>query len=379
MATTNPQDQELPVDLFFSGFSSDEELPPLQADFGEDSFQRCAANVAGPSGGLDSWSQFASPASTPAPAKQVGAFPSYDPLVANLTTGAQSQATWNCPQCNSVMSVFAISCPCGFTTCCDGNDGGSSLEFPAQSKVMPSPWTGNSSDSDSSSEASPAPTTTSPVTAVMTTTTAKKRSFRCDKAPSCTSIFSSKAELDAHVASHHCLEATEARERKLRHQLRDVEQNHAVLREYSNLLRKMLASAQVKVSASTNPFNAVGGRPKRLFRCTKSDAAKVKVEHAPPQKMRKRSRPRARVCKVEPKPAVALPTPKPLADNNARDQDHGDLAFPTFSDADLMFMGEGQEWGLPSTKGLDSKQDPFAAGQLQAAPYLAVAAAEASW
>ena len=97
------------------------------------------------------------------------------------------------------------------------------------------------------------------------------------RAPAAAAVGNSKVTLVTALANKaerkatSCMEATEARERELRQQLRSVEQSHAILREYSNLLRKLLASAQVKVSSTTNPFNVVGGRPKRLFRCAKGE------------------------------------------------------------------------------------------------------------
>lgn len=96
--------------------------------------------------------------------------------------------------------------------------------------------------------------------------------FRC-KRPACTCAFPSKAALRAHQKAFHTLEATETRERALHAELQQVEQNHAVLREYSNMLRKLLASAQVKVSRMINPFNLYGSRPKRLFRSSKGKVA----------------------------------------------------------------------------------------------------------
>lgn len=95
--------------------------------------------------------------------------------------------------------------------------------------------------------------------------------FRCTATAKCSGVFASQEQLAAHVRTYHSLEATEAREKALRTQLQGVEQNHAVLREYSNLLRKLLNSAQVKISAAVNPFNVLGGRPKRLFRSSRSD------------------------------------------------------------------------------------------------------------
>lgn len=100
----------------------------------------------------------------------------------------------------------------------------------------------------------------------------KQSNHRC-KHPSCNSSFNSKTELRAHQKSYHSLEATESRERALHNELQQVEQNHAILREYSNMLRKLLASAQVKVPRMINPFNLYGSRPKRLFRSSKAKAA----------------------------------------------------------------------------------------------------------
>ena len=95
--------------------------------------------------------------------------------------------------------------------------------------------------------------------------------FRCTN-KLCSATFRSKAQLTAHQTTHHSLDATEQRERQLQSKLREVEQNHAVLREYNNLLRKLLASSQVKVARVINPFNVYGSRPKRLFRSSKSKA-----------------------------------------------------------------------------------------------------------
>jgi hypothetical protein len=99
-------------------------------------------------------------------------------------------------------------------------------------------------------------------------------SYRCKRA-ACAAAFINKAELRAHQKAFHTLEATETRERALHMELQQVEQNHAVLREYSNMLRKLLASAQVKVSRVINPFNLCGSRPKRLFRSSKGGSGKM--------------------------------------------------------------------------------------------------------
>lgn len=99
--------------------------------------------------------------------------------------------------------------------------------------------------------------------------------FRCTATEHCNQSFSTRSKLEAHAQQYHSLDATECREHTLRKELQDVEHKHAVLREYSNLLRKLLTSAQVKISATANPFSAIGGRPKRLFRCPRTSSRRA--------------------------------------------------------------------------------------------------------
>lgn len=96
----------------------------------------------------------------------------------------------------------------------------------------------------------------------------QKAIFRCI-VEGCKSAFDTQEELDYHKNTLHSLEAAEKRECDLQKKLSIVERNHAVLREYSSLVRRMLTSSQVTVSPTLNPFTVIGGRPKRLFRGSK--------------------------------------------------------------------------------------------------------------
>ena len=323
----------------------------------------------------------------PAPAMNAAPF---------TTPAPASSSQWNCPNCAANMSVFAVSCPCGFSV-----------------------------DAPSSTECKPEP---KPVAAVEPQkplkeekkAANKKRMFRCTAGENCEASFNTKTELAEHSRDHHSLEATEARERQLRQQLRQVEQNHAVLREYSNLLRKLLASAQVKVSSSTNPFNVVGGRPKRLFRCSKNDSRQREQPEQPEQPAQPvvrtaAGRGRGRGCRragrgrgsgrgsgragirvpvtrpreerpapVQQKPAIVHTLEQPEDHSAARDVDHGPLAFPAFDDCDG--LGDlvspfNDEWfcGMPPSKSARVEESkPRADSFGFNSPFL-VASAEASW
>mmetsp|Transcript_9208 Transcript_9208/g.13408 ORF Transcript_9208/g.13408 Transcript_9208/m.13408 type:complete len:372 (-) Transcript_9208:111-1226(-) len=362
-------------DLLFASFDDDLDTLPMMGDDLDDNSQLFADNSD------FSWDEVFD---APAPAMNAAPF---------TTPAPASSSQWNCPNCAANMSVFAVSCPCGFSV-----------------------------DAPSSTECKPEP---KPVAAVEPQkplkeekkAANKKRMFRCTAGENCEASFNTKTELAEHSRDHHSLEATEARERQLRQQLRQVEQNHAVLREYSNLLRKLLASAQVKVSSSTNPFNVVGGRPKRLFRCSKNDSRQREQPEQPAQPVVRTAagRGRGRGCRragrgrgsgrgsgragirvpvtrpreerpapVQQKPAIVHTLEQPEDHSAARDVDHGPLAFPAFDDCDG--LGDlvspfNDEWfcGMPPSKSARVEESkPRADSFGFNSPFL-VASAEASW
>lgn len=370
-------------DLFFPNFGEEaDDLGPLQ-DF--DNFAPAPAPMFNDTS-LGAWEDqdFSAPApaidagfSAPAPAIDAS-FSAPAPAIdaSFLAQELPAPAPVACPRCTSSMPVFSVSCPCGFSVVADP-------------------------------EAAPASTTPSVSKPVRQTQLTKPRAASSKP----------KVARTAKTESQRTLEATEARERELRQQLRQVEQNHAVLREYSNLLRKLLASAQVKVSSATNPFNVVGGRPKRLFRCSKSDASSSSTQRSRCAKssdctdskriqmpaVRRREELQAPKSK---RPAIIRtfesattatdqnPAPMSPSSTDSVDMDHGSLAgLPIFDDADCQELGDlvlpsGDEWftGMPPCKSARIADDA-AAGKDRAdsfsssllSPFLALASAEASW
>eukprot|EP00750_Incisomonas_marina_P017362 INCI20277.1.p1 GENE.INCI20277.1~~INCI20277.1.p1 ORF type:complete len:384 (+),score=57.43 INCI20277.1:50-1201(+) len=374
-------------DLFFPNFGEEtDDLGPLQ-DF--DHFAPAPAPMFNDTS-LGAWEDdFSAPApaidagfSAPAPAIDSSfsaPAPAIDAafLTQDMPAPAPVASDWTCPRCTSSMPVFSVSCPCGFS-------------------VVANP------------EAAPvSPVSTKP--SHLVTKPARLTQLTKPRAASTPKVLTAKTE------SQRTLEATEARERELRQQLRQVEQNHAVLREYSNLLRKLLASAQVKVSSATNPFNVVGGRPKRLFRCSKSEPSATSTQRSRCTKLsgctnskrvqmpavRRREEPQA---PKPTRPAIIRtfesattatdqnPAPMSPCSTDSVDMEHGSLAgLPIFDDADCQELGDlvlpsGDEWftGMPPCKSAriaddagKDRADSFSSSLLS--PFLALASAEASW
>ena len=301
--------------------------------------------------------------SSPAPA----------PVASVPTTTTKSTSQWQCPDCSASMPVFAVSCPCGFAVHAAPAAAAAAAEAAAKAAPVRVPMV----PTKRRASLSTAPRPSSTLAAVR-----KPIAVKVDAS-----------------SDYNALEATEARERQLRQQLRQVEQNHAVLREYSNLLRKLLASAQVKVSAAANPFNVVGGRPKRLFRCSKADReptrgdCKVRKATGKASGCSKLAYEAARVVdvqqpvkqmKMEPAQPSTLQTaftdevsPSAMVcllddGTDDHDDDLGDLVMPAAGGDDWM---SGYEMG----DAFKTRADSLNGDADMLSPFLTLADTEASW